>query len=297
MAWSAPAMAALILLEMALSAWERTHSYNWPDTGTNLLFTSLNFGLDFVVRGLALGALIFFFGLSPMRWAHQGWGYWVALFLAQDLAYYTLHYADHHVRLFWAVHVTHHNSEKFNLTVAIRSSVFQPIYRFAFYIPLALVGFEPMHILVMYAFCQAYGFWVHTERIGKLWAPIEWIMVTPSHHRVHHASNVAYLDRNMGMVLIIWDRLFGTFTPETERPVYGLTYPLAGLSAGELLFGEWAKLLADLRRPLPLRTRLAYALSPPGWSHDGSTLTSAQLRTAERVEPQHVADQREIAVA
>jgi sterol desaturase/sphingolipid hydroxylase (fatty acid hydroxylase superfamily) len=230
-----------------------------------------------------------------LRWEPNGL-YWLALFLAEDLAYYTLHCADHYVRFFWASHITHHNSEKFNFTVAIRSSVFQPFYRFLFLAPLALVGFNPLHIVFMYAATQVYGFWVHTEFVKKMPAWFEFVMVTPSHHRVHHGSNVKYLDKNMGMVLIIWDRIFGTFQPEDEaEPVtYGVTYKNQSLNPVPLILGEWGKLWHDVRHAPNLGTAIKYIMNPPGWSPDGSTLTSSQLRNQLQNTPKTVATKRDL---
>jgi sterol desaturase/sphingolipid hydroxylase (fatty acid hydroxylase superfamily) len=277
LSWTTPFMVALVLLEMAYSAYRHSKTYEVRDTFFNLLFTSLNFLFDLVMRSTSLAIYIFFYSLTPLRWEPTGL-YWLGLFLAEDLAYYTLHCADHYVRLFWAIHVTHHNSEKYNLTVAIRSSVFQPFYRFLFFIPLALVGFEPLHIVFMYAITQVYGFWVHTEHIKKLPSWFEFVMVTPSHHRVHHASNIQYLDKNMGMVLIIWDRIFGTFQEEKEAPHYGVTYHIDKPTALNLLFGEWGKLWKDVVAAPSLGLKLKYIINPPGWSPDGSSLTSSQLR-------------------
>ena len=280
-------MALLIIAEIAISAWRHDDGYTIADTRTNLLFTSLNFGIDLAMRAFTLGILTLVYSITPMRWAVHGWQYWLSLFLLQDLAYYTLHCADHYIRLFWAAHITHHSSNKFNLTVSIRSSVLQPVYRFLFYLTLAGFGFEPLHILFMYGCCQVYGFWVHTEYIDKLgW--LEYILVTPSHHRVHHASNPRYLDKNMGMVLIIWDKLFGTFQPELaeEKVIYGTTTPTTGSTAMQHLTGEWRKIAADVKRPLPWHIRLKYIFYPPGWSHDGRTLTSSQIREKLRKAPE-----------
>jgi sterol desaturase/sphingolipid hydroxylase (fatty acid hydroxylase superfamily) len=275
--WTTPFMLVLVLAELAYSAWKNTPTYEVKDTFYNLLFPFLNFLLDLVMRGVSVAILLVFYNLSPIRWEQNAF-YWVILFLSEDLAYYTLHCADHYVRFFWATHVTHHNSQKFNLTVAIRSSIFQPVYRFLFFIPLALAGFNPWHILFMYALTQVYGFWIHTEHIKKMPAWFEFIMVTPSHHRVHHASNLQYLDKNMGMVLIIWDRLFGTFQPEEEKPHYGVTYPIVNHTPQALIFGEWGKLWKDVASSPTWKIKLQYLLNPPGWSPDGSTLTSTQLR-------------------
>jgi sterol desaturase/sphingolipid hydroxylase (fatty acid hydroxylase superfamily) len=207
------------------------------------------------------------------------------LFFAQDLAYYALHYVDHFVRFFWASHVTHHSSKKFNLTVAIRSSVFQPYYRFLYFIPLALLGFEAFDIVFMYAATQVYGFWVHTETVKKLPTWFEYIFVTPSHHRVHHASNLEYLDSNMGMVLIIWDRIFGTFKPELQgvEVKYGLTKNLDSYHPVKVVFHEWISIWNDMKKTNQWRNKLMYIFGPPGWSHDGSTITSKQIRTNEKL--------------
>jgi len=271
-----PIYVLLIVGEMLISSYQNTKSYSTKDTATNLMCTALNFGLDFAMRGITLAALIIAFQLSPFHIENQAI-YWLLLFLGQDFFYYLLHLTDHYTRFFWAVHVTHHSSEKFNFTVAIRSSVFQPLYRFIYYMPLGFLGFQPLDILFMYALCQTYGFFVHTEKIRKM-GFLEWFMVTPSHHRVHHAKNPIYLDKNMGMVLIIWDKLFGTFQPETEKAEYGLTTPLKTGSPGEVIFGEWGKLIADLKKPVPFSTKWKYLWKPPGWSPDGSSLTSNEIR-------------------
>ncbi|MCU0339908.1 MAG: sterol desaturase family protein, partial [Spirosomaceae bacterium] len=208
--------------------------------------------------------------------------YWLLLFVAEDFVFYVLHVVDHYCRFFWAVHVTHHSSEYFNLTTGFRSSVFQPLYRFVYFIPLVLVGFKPADIILMYAITQTYGIIVHTNYFGKMaWLGwLRYIFVTPSHHRVHHASNVAYLDKNMGMCLIVWDRLFGTFQEELDdEPIrYGLTKPLDDNGLTNTIFHEWKAIFKDLQRPIGWTTKIKYLLSPPGWSHDGSSLTSNQLR-------------------
>jgi sterol desaturase/sphingolipid hydroxylase (fatty acid hydroxylase superfamily) len=193
---------------------------------------------------------------------------------------------DHYCRVFWATHVTHHSSGKFNLTVGFRSSVLEPLYRYVYFIPLALCGFRPIDIAFIYAFTQTWGILVHTEKIGKLgW--FEYILVTPSHHRVHHGSNPKYLDKNMGMFLIIWDKLFGTFQPELPagfyQPIrYGLTKPLERETPTHVVFHEWSSIRKDLKQKgLSLRQKWNYLFGPPGWSHDGSRKTSRELRKEE----------------
>jgi sterol desaturase/sphingolipid hydroxylase (fatty acid hydroxylase superfamily) len=271
-----PVYAIFIAAEIILSNIHKTETYTIKDTLTNFLCTGLNLGFDVLMRVATIGVLAFFFGFRLME-ISSPIAYWLLLFLGLDLFYYLLHLSDHYCRLFWAVHVTHHSSEKFNLTVAIRSSVFQPLYRFVYFIPLAIAGFNPLDIVFMYAVCQTYGFFVHTEKVSKL-GFLEWFMVTPSHHRVHHAKNPLYLDKNMGMVLIIWDRIFGTFQEETEKAEYGLTTPLRTGSPGEVIFGEWKKLFQDLYWAGSWKKRCKILFYPPGWSEDKSTLTSSEIR-------------------
>jgi sterol desaturase/sphingolipid hydroxylase (fatty acid hydroxylase superfamily) len=279
--FTTPFMVILVLAEMVYSHYHHKELYLGKDTAINLMCTSLNFLNDLIFRVVTLGILTWFNGFSVWAFDEKTAIYWILLFFAQDFAYYVLHYVDHFVRFFWASHVTHHSSEKFNFTVAIRSSVFQPYYRFLYFIPLSLIGFEAFDIVFMYAATQVYGFWVHTETIRKLPKWFEYIFVTPSHHRVHHASNEEYLDSNMGMVLIIWDRLFGTFRPELKdiKIKYGLTKNLDTYRPTKVVFHEWKAIWLDVQKAPNWKSRWMYMFGPPGWSHDGSSFTSKQLRS------------------
>lgn len=277
---SIPIYAILIPLELVLSHFRHWKFYSWKETLMNVYLNLVNAGLDLLLRGLALFVLIFFYKYHIVnKW--NPIAYWSLLFVCEDVLFWLEHYIDHHCRLFWAVHVTHHSSEEYNLTTGFRSSVFMPFYRYLYFIPLALIGFRPIDILFMYALTQTYGILVHTQAIKKLPSWIEYIFVTPSHHRVHHASNIPYLDKNMGMVLIIWDRLFGTFVPEMPKvPVrYGLTKPLEKPHHPvNIIFHEWKALGAVLKQDIPLGHKLRYLFKAPGWSHDGSTQTAKVLQ-------------------
>ncbi|MCX6352664.1 MAG: sterol desaturase family protein [Bacteroidetes bacterium] len=237
----------------------------------------------YLLRGLALFYLSY--GFEHFRFIEISnlYVYWIVLFIAEDFMLYLVHILEHNCRLFWAVHVTHHSAENFNLTVSFRASVFQPLYRFIFFIPLTLLGFHPIDIIFIYAISQVWGMVIHNQYIGKL-GVLEWVLNTPSHHRVHHGSNPIYLDKNMGVCLIIWDRLFGTYQEELdEEPVrYGLTTPLNSYQPIKVIFHEWAALWSDIMKPLPLSFKLKYIFGKPGWSHDGSRKTSEQLREAEK---------------
>jgi sterol desaturase/sphingolipid hydroxylase (fatty acid hydroxylase superfamily) len=279
---STPFYLCLIGLEIFLTY--RNHSdtrtsYSFRDSLTNALLMLVNGGIDLLFRAVYVGILIWFYHFSIVPPIENPYIYWLLLFLLEDLAFYTLHYVDHHCRLFWAVHVTHHSSEHFNLTTGFRSSVFQPLYRFVYFIPLTLIGFNPADIIIMYSLTQIYGIIVHTEYVGKLgW--LEYIMVTPSHHRVHHASNVQYLDKNMGMCLIVWDRIFGTFQEEivSVPPRYGLTKSIETPGLAHTVFHEWKEIGNDFRQPVTFSTKLKYLMKAPGWSPDGSRQTTKDLQ-------------------
>jgi len=266
--------------------WSYVHErkyYSAKGLAANVYLSALNFGLDILVRVSCLAVLNYFYQyrFTGIDKAQHPFLYWAALLIAQDFMFYWLHRVDHYCRFFWAVHVTHHSSEEFNLTVGFRSSVFQPLYRFVYFIPLSLAGFDPLDTLFMYAATQIYGILIHTKTVGKL-GPLEWVLSTPSHHRVHHASNVKYLDKNMGMVFIFWDRFFGTFQAEEEEVRYGLTTNIGTYNPIKMVFHEWIAISKDLKKGETLKHKFMYVFGPPGWSHDGSTKTSRQLRAELR---------------
>ncbi len=277
---SIPIYAVLIPLEIALSHFHGWKLYSLKETILNIYLNLVNAGIDLLLRGVAFAVLFFFYQFRP-EINLRPIIYWSMLFLCEDVLFWLEHYVDHHVRLFWAVHVTHHSSEEYNLTTGFRSSVFMPFYRYMYFIPLAWMGFAPMDIFFMYALTQTYGIMVHTQRIKRLPEWVEFIFVTPSHHRVHHASNIPYLDKNMGMVLIIWDRLFGTFSAELpeEKPRYGLTKSLpAPHHPVKIIFHEWNAISKDLQQKIPFRLKIKYLFGPPGWSHNGTSMTTKQLQ-------------------
>jgi sterol desaturase/sphingolipid hydroxylase (fatty acid hydroxylase superfamily) len=292
---STPIYIIIIGVEILLSSIQQTRSYTIKDTATNIYLMLLNGGLDLAFRVIYLVVLQYFF-LHAIYHFQNVFVYWLVLLLAEDFLYYWLHRFDHEIRFFWAVHVTHHSSQKLNFSTGFRSSVFQPLYRFIYFIPLAWLGFRPIDIVFMYAATQIWGIFVHTEFIKKMgW--MEYIFVTPSHHRVHHASNPKYLDKNMGMFLIFWDKMFGTFQPELpeneyQKINYGLTKQLGKTNAATIVFHEWNQMLKDiLRRDVSFKQKLKYIFGPPGWSHDGSRFTSNQMRAIENKSANEFADE------
>ena len=289
---STPLYFVIIGIELLLSHVSHRKAYTIKDTVTNLYLMLLNSGIDLVFRLVYLAILQYFFLHAVMQW-HNNFVYWLVLFLVIDFLFYWLHRFDHEIRFFWATHVTHHSSEKLNFSVGFRSSVFQPLYRFIYFIPLACFGFKPLDIAFLFAVTQIWGIFVHTEIIKKMgW--LEYILVTPSHHRVHHASNAKYLDKNMGMFLVVWDKLFGTFQPELPakeyQPIkYGLTKNIENPNAANVVFHEWKQMWNDVsQRDITVKQRIGYLLGPPGWSHDGSRLTSEELRALEEADNKEI---------
>ena len=273
-AYSVPFFLALMVGEMCLR--RAGVGYERRDT-----LTSLAMGVGNVVVHGALKFATFGFTVWLSRFAlfdlSHGWWIWLLLFPAEDLCYYSFHRAHHEVRLLWAAHVNHHSSRHYNLSTALRQSWTTPITGPIFWAPLPLLGFAPLHILTAQALSLVYQFWLHTEHIGRL-GPLEWVLNTPSHHRVHHGRNLEYLDRNYAGIFIVWDRLFGTFEPERAPVDYGLTKNLTTFNPLRVAFHEFAAIARDATRPRSLRHRLAAICAPPGWSADGSTRTARQLQ-------------------
>lgn len=270
----------LALAEMYFSYVHGSKHYKKKDTLTNIYLMAVAFVINVATKAGTFMLLQYFYVHYRLFQITNTLVYWIVLVLAQDFLYWVLHYTGHYVRLFWAMHVTHHSSEYFNLTTGFRSTVFEPLYRVFFYLPLALIGFNAFDILFAYLITQIYGNMVHTRLVMKLHPVIEYIFVTPSHHRVHHASNLRYLDKNMGMVLILWDRIFGTFQAEVDEEEirYGLTKQPEDNGPVNIIFHEFVALYRDVRKAPTFGYKLKYIFYPPGWSHDGSTQTARVLQ-------------------
>jgi alkylglycerol monooxygenase len=207
---------------------------------------------------------------------------WAIAFLFVDVAYYAWHRLSHEVNFLWAAHAVHHQSEDYNLAVALRQSILTGFTSLPFYYPMALLGIPPVVYATTVALSTLYQFWIHTELVGKL-GPLERFLNTPSHHRVHHAVNPAYLDKNYGAVLIVWDRLFGTFAEEREAPVYGTTKPLASFNAAWAQVQTWFEIAAKARALPRRRDRLRLWVAAPSWNPGAAPPpTDAELRARPR---------------
>lgn len=284
--YSIPAFLVLLVLE-ALWAAKRPDvtGYERRDTAASLAMGILNV---IVSGGAKLASIPLYAWVYEHRIAGAGqpsmWWSWILLLFAEDCCYYWFHRMHHEIRFLWAVHVNHHSSRYFNLSTALRQALLTPVTGPIFWTPLALIGFPPWMILTAQAWSLLYQFWLHTESVGRL-GPLEHVLNTPSHHRVHHGKNVRYLDRNHAGIFIIWDKLFGTFEPEGERVVYGLTKDIHTFNPLRIAFHEVAAIAKDVARAPGLRAKLGYLVAPPGWSHDGSTKTARQLRDELAIEP------------
>jgi sterol desaturase/sphingolipid hydroxylase (fatty acid hydroxylase superfamily) len=284
---STPLYIMVIGVELLISHLDGIKLYTWKDTFQNFFLSILTGLTDLAMRGITLIVLTFFFSHAAISWS-LSIAYWVILLLLTDLMHYWLHRLGHYCRFFWAVHVNHHTSTHFNFSVGFRTGALEPFYSFIFFIPIALAGFRPVDIFFIYSVCQVWAILTHTEKVKKLgW--LEYIFVTPSHHRVHHGSNTKYLDKNMGTMFIFWDKLFGTFQeelpPQQYEPIrYGITHPLDNDKIPTIIFHEWKAIMKDIRRKdLSFKQKLMYLFGPPGWSHDGQRMTSSAMRRQDHI--------------
>ncbi len=280
-AFAVPLYLAAVLIE---AMWVKRRGLDWyrgADTFASLSMGVLAILVEILPRLAALYVMVWLHSISPLRDVVQfQWWAWLLLFLLDDFTYYWFHRSNHEIRLFWAGHVNHHSSQYLNFATALRQGVGERIHKFAFWLWLPLLGFDPAMIITMISLSLFYQFWIHTRSVGKLHPWFEYVFNTPSHHRVHHASNVRYLDRNHGGVLIIWDRLFGTFSEERddEPVIYGLTTNLNSDNPLWVAVHEYVNLWRDVRRADSWRDRWRYLLRAPGWSHDGQDKRANVLR-------------------
>lgn len=238
--------------------------YEVRDTVTSLTMGIGSVGVGIVYKAAQLVVYAALYAVTPLRLDTALWWVWVVIFFAEDLAYYWYHRAHHEVRILWASHVVHHSSQRYNFSTALRQT-WTPFGGIPFWAPLALLGVPVWAIFLQQSISLLYQFFLHTERVGKLWRPVEFVMNTPSHHRVHHGMNNGYLDRNYGGILIIWDRLFRSFEPEGERVVYGLTKQLRTYNPLVVATHEYASIWADVRSAGTWRDRWGFVLRGPGW--------------------------------
>lgn len=248
---------------------------------------SIGMGLGSLVVNVVMKALAYgvYTMIHTAVWGEGGglgwhWWVWVLILFADDFTFYWHHRLSHEVRILWAAHVNHHSSQTLNLATALRQSWAEQLYKYVWWLWLPLVGFPPMMILMMMSISLIYQYWPHTELIRRMPRWFEFIFNTPSHHRVHHASNIRYLDQNHGGILIIWDRLFGTFQEELDedKPKYGITTNINTYNLFKIASHEFIAVWHDVKRAPKFSDKLKYMFMPPGWSHDGPDQRARTLR-------------------
>ena len=277
--YAIPVFIATVIIEVILTVKVKMKEYEYKDAATSIAMGLGNVAIGLISKTMVLAVFYLVYNSFHLFEVPFVWWAWILVVFAEDLAYYWFHRISHENRFFWASHIVHHSSQKYNLSTALRQTWTGSFTSFIFWIPLVLVGFHPVMILVQMSISLLYQYWIHTELIDKLPKWFEFIFNTPSHHRVHHATNPQYLDRNHAGIFIIWDRLFGSFEPEVEKPVYGLTTNINTFNPVKVAFLEWFGLLKDVfTSKTSVFNKLKYFLKPPGWKHDGTGTLSTDMR-------------------
>lgn len=260
--YAVPAILALTLLEWYLSYRENKDSYNGKDFWACVVVGIGVIASSAAVKLVQFTIILFFYNLVPW-YIGPGWLGWIGCFVAVDFMRYWAHRVSHEQRVWWATHIAHHSSEQYNFSVTFRLSWLQHV-KVIFFIPIALMGFDPFVFFICNQIAVLYQFWIHTEYINRVHPIIEFIFVTPSHHRVHHGRNEKYLDRNYGSALIIWDRMFGTFQEEEERPKYGITVPVDSFNPVYIVFHELIAWFQDMGRVRSRKDAWTVTFGTPG---------------------------------
>jgi sterol desaturase/sphingolipid hydroxylase (fatty acid hydroxylase superfamily) len=263
-----PAFILLMLLEALVGVFLQREIYELKDAAASITMGLGNLAVDLLAKVLQFSILTYLHRFAIFHIGFEWWA-WLLLFFGDEFSYYWFHRVSHECRLFWASHVVHHSSQRYNLSTALRQTWTGSFMSFIFWIWLPIVGFAPVMIMTMKAISLLYQFWIHTEIVRSL-GVFEAILNTPSHHRVHHGSNPRYIDRNHGGTLIIWDKLFGTFEPENpDDPVrFGLTKNIHTYNPVRIAFHEWAQMFRDAGNAPGWRNKLRYIFGSPGWHHE-----------------------------
>ncbi|MGB3948826.1 MAG: sterol desaturase family protein [Bacteroidia bacterium] len=261
---SIPVFFILIGLELLVDKLRNKSNYRFNDAITNI-----SCGIGEQVTGVffklaVVGLYQFLFEHYAFFTIPVNWTTGIFLFIAVDFFYYWFHRYSHVINLFWGGHVVHHQSEEYNLSVALRQGWFQKFFSFGFYLPLAFIGFDPIQFLTVSSLVTLYQFWIHTKSIHKM-GVLEYVLNTPSHHRVHHGVNPKYIDKNHGGTFIIWDRMFGTFQEEEEEPVYGITHPINTWDPLSANLHHWKQMYKGIQQMQGIKDKIKYVFMPPGW--------------------------------
>tara|TARA_B100000965_G_C19574050_1_gene750492 strand:+ start:521 stop:1360 length:840 start_codon:yes stop_codon:yes gene_type:complete len=260
----APIVLAMIFLEILVSNFRNQNFYKRGDTLCTVGLLLGNIIVAFAIKGIVLAFHIYLYQFRVFDFVNEIpiWALWIMTFISIDLVFYVYHRMSHRIRFLWAIHLSHHSSEEMNFAVSFRQAWFGPISKIPFFMVLPLLGFDPTIIAVAGVISTLWGIVGHTQVIGKL-GPLEWIFNTPSHHRVHHGSNKQYIDKNYGNLLIIWDRMFGTFEPEQEEVKFGLVNNVNTFNPVKVTFMAWVSMINELKQKNSLSEVIKVIFGPP----------------------------------
>ncbi len=261
---SIPIYFILIGIELIIQKVTQKEIYRLSDAITNISCGITQQLTGIFLKVLGVGAYVLIFENFALFQIPTTWWNFAILFIAADFFYYWAHRMSHEINLFWGGHVVHHQSEDYNFSVALRQGSLQIVWTFFFYFPLAIIGFDPVDFVLASALVTVYQFWIHTETIGKMgW--FELIFNTPSHHRVHHGRDPKYIDKNHAGVFIIWDKMFGTFQEEEERPTYGITKPINSWNPVWVNLDHYAQMAKQIKHVKGFTNKLKFLFYKPGW--------------------------------
>ena len=260
----APIVLAMIFFEILVSNFQNQNFYKRSDTLCTIGLLLGNIIVAFAIKGTVLAFHIYLYQFRAFDFVNQIpiWALWIITFISIDLVFYIYHRMSHRIRFLWAIHLSHHSSEEMNFAVSFRQAWFGPISKIPFFMVLPLLGFDPTIVAVAGVISTLWGIVGHTQVIGKL-GPLEWIFNTPSHHRVHHGSNKQYIDKNYGNLLIIWDRMFGTFEPEEEAVKFGLVNNVNTFNPVKVTFIAWKSMIKDLKQKNSFFEAIKVIFGPP----------------------------------
>ena len=260
----APIVLAMIFFEILVSNFQNQNFYKKSDTLCTIGLLLGNIIVAFAIKGTVLAFHIYLYQFRAFDFVNQIpiWALWIITFISIDLVFYIYHRMSHRIRFLWAIHLSHHSSEEMNFAVSFRQAWFGPISKIPFFMVLPLLGFDPTIVAVAGVISTLWGIVGHTQLIGKL-GPLEWIFNTPSHHRVHHGSNKQYIDKNYGNLLIIWDRMFGTFEPEEEAVKFGLVNNVNTFNPVKVTFMAWVSMINDIKQKNSLSEVIKVIFGPP----------------------------------
>ena len=261
-AWAAPIMFFFVLVEYVIAYYQKRKYYEQKETIGSILVGIGNVIIGLIIKVLLLSFIVFIYNVVPWRMEFQWWTF-IPCYIIFDFFSYWAHRVSHHLRFFWATHVPHHSAEHYNLTVSFRLSWVQYL-KIIFFAPVSLIGFHPVIVFITNQIAVLFQFWVHTEYIPKLHPVIEYLFATPSNHRVHHGIQGKYINKNFGATFIIWDRLFGTYEPESERPVYGITHNISHKGNPLFInFHEYIDMFQDVVKAKSFREKLFFIFGDP----------------------------------